>query len=119
MEKTFFYCDATKTGWLKDAEQNPVVFDLNGDDVFSIIIDLTGGSWSSGRIDIQYSNAITGPWVDFDTALHFNSASNTVGLVGHVGRYVRANVHTTLNAGSFCDVIFHSRRSQIGTGVTV
>ena len=119
MDKTFFYCDATKSGWLKDCEQSPVLFDLNGDDVFSIVLDLANGTWTSGKIDVQYSNAITGPWVDFETALHFDSASSTVGLVGHVGRYVRLNVHTALNSGSTCNVIFHSRRSDISSGVTV
>lgn len=119
MDKTFYYCDATKSGWLKDVDQNPVLFDLNGDDVFSIVLDLTVGSWTSGKIDVQYSNSTSGPWVDFETPLHFDSAASTVGLVGHVGKYVRLNVHTALNSGSLCNVIFHSRRSQIGTGVVV
>ena len=53
--------------------------------------------------------------MDFATAIHLDSASQTSGLVAHVGRYVRVKVHTAIGSG-FVSVSFHAMSISRGLG---
>jgi len=113
---TFERCKLDNEGVLTDRDGSPVMLELeSGEDGFSVTADLYVGSWSSGRLDVVYANRITGPWVDFATAIHLDSASQTSGLVAHVGRYVRVQVHTGISGG-FATVSFHAFGISRGLG---
>ncbi len=105
---TYERCKLENTGVLTDRDGSPVMLEMEaGEDGFSVTIDLYVGAWSSGRVDVKYANAITGPWVDFSTAVHLDNATNTSGLVAHVGKYVRLEVATNVSGG-YASVTFHA-----------
>lgn len=115
MYTVFRRCLTNKVGWLKDNEQNNVVIDLNGDDVFSCTVEeIAGTALTAAIIHVHYSNSLQGPWVDFqDVQLRIDKNAKTIGLVGQVGRYVRLEVVTAELTEGTIDVHFNSRSSQI------
>lgn len=114
----FERCKLDNEGWLTDRNGSPVMLELrSGEDGFSVTVDLYVGSWSSGRLDVEYANEPTGPWVDFSTAVHLDSATQTSGLLAHVGRYVRVKVHTTISGG-FANLTFHAMSISRGLSGT-
>jgi hypothetical protein len=105
-------CNLNQAGWLVDSTSAAVVVDLEDYDLFSCTLELLSGSMSGSQVQLQYSNAITGPWVDFDTAIHLDNTKRTSGLVAHVGSLVRLYVSATPGATAIADVVFHVRGSN-------
>lgn len=114
----FERCKLDNDGWLTDRNGSPVMLELrSGEDGFTVTVDLFLGSWSSGRLDVQYANELTGPWVNFSSAVQLNSSAQTSGLVAHVGRYVRVDVHTSIS-GAFANLTFHAMSISRGLSGT-
>jgi hypothetical protein len=105
-------CDLSKAGWLVDGTSAPVVVDLADFDLFNITIELLIGSMSGSQVQVQYSNHMCGPWVDFDSVVHLDNTKRTSGLVGHVGRLVRLYVSSTPGGTAIADVYYHVRGSN-------
>lgn len=104
-------CNLNVLGWLVDSTSAPVVVDLEDYDLFSCTCELVTGSMSGSQVQVQYSNGITGPWVDFDTAVHIDNQKRTSGLVAHVGRLVRLYVNAIPGTTAVADIVFHIRGS--------
>jgi hypothetical protein len=103
----FLNCNPTAVGVLQDLNNREVVVDVEASDFVSASVELTSGTWSSSRLDLQYANTRLGPWFDFGTAVHFDNANQTSNLVAAVGKYVRVYVHTALSSGAKCNVFIH------------
>lgn len=101
----FKSCNPTALGTLQDLNNRSCVVLTDGYEFVSVSCELLSGSFSSSKLTIQRGDSLIGPWFDFDTAVHLDSANQHTGMVAVSSRYIRISVGTAFSAGARVDVV--------------
>jgi hypothetical protein len=115
----FQRCNAYYAGRLYSAASQMVAVNLTGYDVASVSVLPVSGDFSTAAVAVRWAHDLTGPLVDFSTAVTLNTSTRGSGLVGVVAPWLVLDVTTGAAADCFLDVMITARRSEIPTEVTV
>lgn len=117
MTRLFTGCSAYYAGILQDAGSNYVMMDLDGTDVFSVVVQPISGTFATAAIKVRYANDQAGPWADFGTPITLNTTTRGSGLVGVIGRYIALDVTTPEGGSCLVDVAINAKRSELPVAV--